>query len=60
MPYANNPSVKVSEINDDNVKFTIENTDLRYSKAILCYSIAVIECNPIFCTIVSLIPYDAQ
>lgn len=29
MPYGRDPSVKVSEVTEDNVKFVVENTDLR-------------------------------
>ena len=35
MPYGRDPLVKVSEVTEENVKFVVENTDLRYISSAL-------------------------
>ena len=37
MPYCNQPIVHVNKLTDENIEFTVENTDLRFTNAFKHY-----------------------
>lgn len=48
MPYANQPSVHISDLTEENVKFQIEDTELRYVPQICSERFVVLLKNPVY------------